>query len=372
MYMKNIVKIGIISLCSFVLTGCLEQTMPFKSVSYKLLKSFEKDINEDERAYLKKICTFWQKTSKNKVLYTSLDAWKSACKRVEVCLDAENKPVQTCLKHAFKVVEFTSETPLYTGYFSPIYKGSLTQTETFNTPLYQYPEDMITASLDAFNEDYESLKLVGRIQGNKFVPYATREEISKKGIKATPLVWLSAVDAFFVHIQGSAYIQIQDGTELHVAYAGHNGHPYFAIGRTLYKRGILAKEEITMQNIRQWLEKASTKDVQDVLNQNKRYIFFKKGKGYTSGSLGVALEEKRSLAVDPRYIPLGAPLWVETEETLTGKKIEKLMIATDTGAAIEGKVRGDIYFGKGKKAGEKAGYQKASGRLFMFMPINNK
>lgn len=354
-------------LISLLIAGCAEKPAPFVSVDFNDLPNYTGTVTAEQKNYLHKVCKHWQKRKSVSVsLYGSLSDWKNACKNWRKC---EKNGGNSCLIDIFEPVELKAEKPLFTGYYAPIFKGSQTKTSVFNTALYAKPSDIISANLGMFDENLKGKRLVGRVQGSRFVPYATRKEIDDKGVKAKPLVWLTEEDAFFMHIQGSGTISLDNGTYIHVAYGGNNGLKYHAIGRTLVHKGYLKREEVSMESIREWLENAPKYKKKQVLNSNPRYIFFSKGDGIVRGSFTTGLKEELSLAVDPSYVPLGAPVWVDTVETLSNKSIKKLMFATDTGGAIEGAVRGDIYFGKGDIAGEKAGVQNASGRLFVLKPI---
>lgn len=355
-----------ILLATVVLAGCAEKPSPFVYVEFEDLPDYTESLTQQQKSYMQTVCKKWQNRKHISIsVYGSLSSWKEACSSWMSC---ENENGTNCLQASFMPVELNAEQPLFTGYYAPIFKGSLKPTEIFNTPLYSKPKDIVFANLGLFDKDLKGKRLVGRIQGQSFIPYADRAEIAQHGVKAKPLVWMTEEDAFFMHIQGSGSIELADGQQIHVAYGGNNGLKYHAIGRTLVHKKHMDRSDVSMDNIRAWLESADYVEKQAVLNSNPRYIFFRKGDGVVRGSFGTALHDELSLAVDPSYVPLGAPVWVNTGETLSNNTINKLMFATDTGGAIEGAVRGDIYFGKGDSAGEKAGVQNESGRLFILIP----
>ena len=366
---KTLTYVAIAGLSSLI-ASCAGQItspqQPFTPVSYQNLPGWQGALTPHQKAYMKTVCARVEtQKSLSVALYGGLEKWKNACVAWEFC---EKQGKNKCFQNTYMPVELQAAKPLFTGYYAPIFKGSAVKTKTFNTALYGTPKDLISASLEQFNPDLKGVKLVGRVQGQNFIPYADRAEIDAKGLKADPIVWMSEEDAFFMHIQGSGSIELANGHVIHVAYGGNNGLDYHAIGRTLVHKGHLKKEDVSMDNIRAWLEKAPSYQKKAVLNSNPRYIFFRKGDGKVRGSLNIELEDHLSLAVDPSYVPLGAPLWVSTVETESQKPLKQLMFATDTGGAINGAVRGDIYFGKGDAAGAKAGVQNAEGRLFVFIP----
>lgn len=265
---------------------------------------------------------------------------------------------------------------LFTGYYEPYFEGSREQIGRYNVPIYGQPADMVTADLGLFRPEWEGVHLVGRLKNGKFRPFDSREKIHNKGLngRADVVLWLrSAVDAFFLQIQGSGRIRLSDGGETRVGYVANNGHPYTAIGKELVARGALLKEEVSMQSIRNWLE-ANPNDAQKLMSVNARYIFFRElvGDGPV-GAAQVVLSPGRSLAVDNTVMPLHLPIWLETSwplgtERSSGVALHRLMIAQDTGAAIRGPVRGDVFWGGGREAEELAGRMNEVGQYFLLLP----
>jgi membrane-bound lytic murein transglycosylase A len=191
------------------------------------------------------------------------------------------------------------------------------------------------------------------------------------------LLWVdNAIDAFFLHIQGSGRVVLDTGEMVRVGFAGRNGQPYFAIGRDLVKRGIISKDKISLQTIRDWLERNPSQAI-DLMHKNKSYVFFRELKFLRSktsdnngpiGASGVSLTPGRSLAVDRRYFAMGMPVWIDTSHPLTNDPLRRLMIAQDTGGAILGPVRGDFFWGAGVEAREAAGRMKQAGQLYILLP----
>ena len=259
---------------------------------------------------------------------------------------------------------------LITGYYEPLLQGSLVADARYRYPLYQVPEELLVLKMSELFPELEGKRVRGRVVGNKVVPYYSREEIdsSENPLAGQELFWVdNAVDAFFLQIQGSGIVQLPDGTRRSVAYAQQNGHPYRAIGRDLIEQGEIPVEDISLFTIRDWLEANPTK-AQDLMNLNPSYVFFNDAGVATDegpdGSLGVALTAERSVAVDRKVVPLGSPLWLET--TLPdGKPYRRLVFAQDTGGAITGAVRADVFFGRGTRAEQLAGTMKQKGRVYL-------
>lgn len=262
---------------------------------------------------------------------------------------------------------------LFTGYYEPELNGAWSRSGKFQTPLYARPDDLISVSLGAFDDDLGGSTIWGRVEDGKLKPYAERERIEfGKVNNLRPLLWVDdAVDAFFLHIQGSGRVRMEDGSLVHVGFAGKNGRAYKSVGRILIDSGEIPASRLTMSAIRNWVQQRP-KAGPELLRQNPSYVFFRllKGDG-PLGAQGVALTAGRSLAVDRRYVPLGAPLWLTTHDPLdAAKPFRRLMVAQDTGGAIRGVVRGDIFFGPGSRAAKRAGNMKRPGQYFILLPLS--
>lgn len=264
-----------------------------------------------------------------------------------------------------------SENGLITGYYEPVYPGSLTRTEKALHPLYARPLDLITVELESLYPELKGKRVRGKLVGQKLIPYPDREEIAKRGANAPILAWLNdPLDVQFLQIQGSGRIKLSNGDELRLGYADQNGHPYRPIGSWLVQQGELPASEVSMQSIRAW---ASTRPerIESLLNSNPSYVFFRKlppGKEGPLGSLGHPLTAERSIAVDPAAIPLGSLVYLSTTRPDNGVPIRRLVAAQDTGGAIKGIVRADFFWGTGHQAGELAGAMKQEGNLWLLWP----
>jgi membrane-bound lytic murein transglycosylase A len=271
----------------------------------------------------------------------------------------------------------TGATGTFTGYYEAELNGARTADARHTVPIYGVPRDLVTADLSAFVEKLPPTvprQLVGRVtpgpRGQSLAPYFTRAQIdADKAVADTAdvLMWVDdPVTAHILHIQGSGRVTLPDGETVRLSFAGHNGHRFKGIGSILLEAGVL--KSATMDNVRAWLRDHPA-EAASYMNQNARYIFFRLGPatGGPIGALGVPLTARRSLAVDPRVVPLGAPVWLETVDP-DGKPFRHLMAAQDTGAAITGVVRGDVYWGLGESAFAMAARMKSPGRYMILVP----
>lgn len=267
-----------------------------------------------------------------------------------------------------------SDTGLVTGYYEPLLRGSRKVSSTFATALYAPPDDMLSIELGDVFPELKGKRVRGRLQGKKVVSYFDRAALQNHAaLKGKELVWVdSAVDAFFLEVQGSGRVQLTDGSTIRLAYADQNGHPYRSIGRYLVDRGELTLEESSGPAIRSWLQTHPAR-LHEVLNANPGVVFFREERiddplQGPKGSLGVPLTAGRSVAVDPTFVPLGAPLFLSTTAPASATPLQRLVMAQDTGGAIRGPVRADLFWGFGVGAGEAAGLMKQQGQLWLLWP----
>ncbi|MFY9316889.1 MAG: MltA domain-containing protein, partial [Burkholderiales bacterium] len=265
---------------------------------------------------------------------------------------------------------------MITGYYEPVLAGSRTRTERFRFPVYGVPADLIAVDLESVVPELKGLRLRGRLEGNRLVPYRTRAEIENGGeLRAAAIAWVEdPVELFFLQIQGSGQIVLDSGERLRIGYAEQNGHPYRSIGRYLVERREMTLDQASMQGIKAWAA-ANPRKLREALDSNPSYVFFREspdgGAGEERGpigTLGVPLSAGYSLAVDARTVPLGAPLFLATTFPLSAQPLERLMAAQDTGGAIRGAVRADFYWGSGAEAGTLAGRMRQRGRLWILWP----
>ncbi len=302
-------------------------------------------------------------------------AWQEVCLQAIASHPATGAAVRDYFETHFDL--YQSRQPdgaaqgLITGYYAPVLAGSLVRTDRFNIPLYAQPGDLLDIDLSSVYPELKSLRLRGRLQGNHVVPYWSRAQIDgdQHPLAGHELVWLEdSLAAFFLQIQGSGRIRLPDGREIMVGYADQNGYPYQAIGRVLLERGELTADQLSMQAIQAW-GAAHPDQLPELLAQNPSYVFFRiLPNGAVLGALGVPLEAGRSIAIDSHALPLGAPVWLSTTEPLSTQPMNRLVIAQDTGGAIRGNVRADVYFGVGDVAGQHAGKMKQQGQMWVLLP----
>ena len=262
---------------------------------------------------------------------------------------------------------------LFTGYYEPFLQGSRTRHGAFQTPVYGLPSDLVSVDLGLFKPEWQGEHLEGRLDGHRLAPYPTRAEIDAKPPSNAPVLFYGddPVSVFFLHIQGSGRVQLDDGSAIRVAYAGQNGQAYTAIGRTLIRDYGVPRNGMLMQMIRAWL-KAHASEARKVMETDASFVFFKEAPTRDAalgadGAQGVALTPEASIAVDLHLHPLGVPMFLATR-TPDGKVLDGLFIAQDTGGAIRGAVRADIYFGFGPRSELLAGGMKAQGAMFVLLP----
>ncbi len=304
--------------------------------------------------------------------------WFPAC-RAALSLNTSSQEVAKAFFQAwFNPVEFNngqSMVGLFTGYYFPSIPGSLVKTDEYSIPIYGLPNDRLSLRLRDFDANLPNKTLIGRIQGNQLMPYYTRKAIDAGAIrdKAPILAWVkSPVDRLFIEIQGSGILELPNQENLLLGSAGGTGAPYTAIGRVLIDKGVMTRDSASMQRIRAYLE-AHPGEMDAVINQNQSFVFFRilAQKG-ALGAQGLLLTPGYSLAVDQNWVPLGTPIWLNTtrpdEQTNATHPFKRLMVAQDTGGAIRGAVRGDIYWGEGPRATEIAGKMKDTGRYWLLLP----
>lgn len=319
-------------------------------------------------------------------LLAGFQAWRNGCEKLtrdpvwaETCTAAagvapDPAQVRAFLQQNLQVHGLRSAennaNGLITGYYEPVYPGSLTRTEAAHVPVYGVPEDMIVVDLASVYPELKGKRLRGRLEGRVLKPYDTAEVINREGAKAPVLAWLTdPMDLQFLQIQGSGRIQLEGGRQLRLGYADQNGHPYRPIGRWLIEQGQLKKEDVSMGAIHAWAQ-ANPQRVPELLASNPSYVFFGTRPDSNEGprgSLNVPLTAGYSVAIDRKVIPLGSLLWLSTTRP-DGSPVVRPVGAQDTGGAITGEVRADLFWGTGAEAGELAGNMKQQGQIWMLWP----
>ena len=255
---------------------------------------------------------------------------------------------------------------ILTGYFEPQLSGSRTKSKVYKYPLYETPKDLVSVNLQSIYPELKKYRLRGKIKGGKLVPYYTRAQLQKNAIDANVICYVdSKVDLFFLEVQGSGRVKLDTNETIFIGYDNQNGHRYRSIGRYLVKKKEIPLKDISLQSIRAWFVE-NPKRVDEVLNYNHSVVFFKQRKHKATGSLGLALTPLRSVAVDRSFIPLGSMLYLSAETQ--SFKNPKIVFAQDTGGAIKGAVRADMFVGFGSEAAEIAGKLKAPLALWILIP----
>jgi membrane-bound lytic murein transglycosylase A len=280
--------------------------------------------------------------------------WRLACGEARAVAPGDAAAARAFFERSFDaylVSQDGSATGLFTGYFEPEFEGSLKREGPYQTPILRRPPGL---------------------REGQVLPDRAAIERGALASEHLELLWLkSPIDAFFLAVEGAGRIRLPDGSVLRVTYDGQNGHPYVPIGRVLVDRGAMTMPEVTMQSIRAWLQ-GHPGQAQEVMDQDPSYVFFRVEQGSADigppGALGTPLSPERSLAVDKAFLPLAAPVFVLTTDPVTGQPIRRLMVAQDLGGAIKGAVRGDIFFGWGAAAEERAGRMRQDGQAYVLLP----
>lgn len=316
------------------------------------LSGWANDNHAEAFAAFQHSCKRWQKMPPGRVMAGAFDLgsvadWAQLC-AIPVAAGEERQFFERWFK-PYAVADNGNPQGLFTGYYLPELHGSYSRSERYRVPIYRVPEDAASK-------------------------HQTRAAIYDGALenKGLELVWVDdEVDAYFMDVQGSGRIIMDDGSVKGVGYAGKNGRSYFAIGKDLVDRGEIAKADISMQTIRSWI-KQHPEEGHELMRKNASYVFFRFTPGEPSvgptGAMGVPLTAQRSLAVDRHYLPLGIPIWLNAQHPKGEQRLQRLVIAQDTGGAIKGAVRGDFYWGQGERAGEMAGPMKSKGRFYVLLP----
>jgi len=360
--MKKIIYIFIISIIFF---GCSKdvETPKFKGISKTHLEksSFLELQDWDMENYDEALESFINscRTRKTRAIYGELCEESLYVDNSRFFFEDNFIP--------YKIInDDISKKNLLTGYYEPELKGSLVQTKKYNYPLYNTPSDLVIVDLSSIYPELKKYRLRGKVVGNRLIPYDKRDEKNYINPNAKAICYVdSKIDRFFLEIQGSGRVSLDNNETIFVGYANQNGRRYRAIGRYLIKIGVIEPKNISLQTIRKYLEENPSR-VDEVLNYNKSLVYFKQRSKPASGSLGVVLTPNRSVAVDRSFIPLGSMLYLNSK--IKDKNVTRIVMAQDTGGAIKGAVRADMFLGYGDEAMEIAGELKSTLKLWIFLP----
>jgi membrane-bound lytic murein transglycosylase A len=309
--------------------------------------------------------------------------WQSFCGAVVATSPGDSGFVRDFLEQqltpyrVYRVTGRQRETRgLVTGYYEPLLRGSRVRSDQYSTPLYRRPDDLLVVELSEVIPELKGKRVRGRLEGNKVVPYYSRAGTREApGLAGHEIVWIDNVlDAFMLEVQGSGRVQLDTGETIRLQYADQNGHPYRSIGRYLADQGVMTIDQVNMPAIRNWLA-ANPQRVNEVLDSNPSVVFFSEAPLEDpsigpKGAQGLPLTTGRSIAIDPKFLPLGAPMFLSTQQPGSGLPLQKLVVAQDTGGAIRGPVRADYFFGFGPEAGRQAGMMKYDGEMWLLWPRN--
>ena len=350
------------------------------AIGYGELPGWLEDHHADAVAALGRSCEVFALKPDAAVVGTALVPmtardWRVPCAELPRLATADDTAARSFIEHwfrPFRIAVGSDADGLFTGYYEPLLNGARRRGGRFTVPIYRRPSELVTVELGRFREDLAGKRIAGVVRDGRLDPFAPRARIDGGALagRGLELVWVDdAADAFFLHIQGSGRVRLADGGEMRIGYAGANGHPYTAIGRVLIERGEIEPEHVSMQAIRRWL--ASHPDrAQALMSENASFIFFREIAGAGPiGTQGVALTPGRSLAVDPAFVPLGLPVWLDVTDPIDADApLRRLMVAQDTGGAIKGAVRGDVFWGHGAHAALRAGAMKSRGTYYLLVP----
>ena len=305
------------------------------------------------------------------------EGWRDTCAAASKLERADGAALRAWFEANFQPWQLVnpdaSKEGLITGYYEPLLKGSRSRKPPYLHPVLGVPADLIDVELGELYPELKHMRLRGRLEGRRLVPYLSRAEWeqAQRNEGATTLLWVDdEIDLFFMQIQGSGQVRLDDGSSVRVGYADQNGHPYRSIGRWLIDQGELSADKASMQGIRAWAQ-AHPERSRQLLNANPSMVFFRelplRGEG-PPGALGLPLTAERSIAVDPRHLTLGAPVWLATTYPNSQRALTRLMLAQDTGGAIRGVVRADFFWGSGAEAGVQAGKMRQKGQMWLLLP----
>ncbi len=390
-------KALVLFLVPVILIGCAKLAKDVKAPEKPLILLKEKDIpsfnNDLDRGSLRvaisRSIEFFRRLPEDRLFEYGEDRYSTAhlIKSMETFLylldEAEDMEELTdMVRQRFNVYQSVGSdgrgTVLYTGYYEPILKGSLTPNGTFRRPLYKRPNDLIEIDLELFSSRFKGEKIRARYDGSRIVPYYTREEIDNYGMlsgRQLEIAWLEdPIDVFFLQIQGSGQVLLEDGTTLRVNYSAWNGRPYRSIGALLIDRGIIKREEMSITRLREYL-RDNPSQREEILNYNESYIFFRVVEQGPLGNIEVPLTPGLSIATDSRLFPKGGLVYICAEKPIiddSGTVIgwipfSRFALNQDTGGVIKGPGRVDLFWGSGEGAGIPAGHMKNEGKLYFLV-----
>jgi membrane-bound lytic murein transglycosylase A len=360
--------------------------MTLSQTDYRQLPSWEQDDHSRALLAFRLSCTEILRRDPQSdfnagLKSVALQQWQRACQAAMKIHQPDQLTARRFFETWFAPYHVSNEGKhegLFTGYYMPLLHARLKPSKKFSIPIHALPNDLVKVDLGLFRPEFAGKSIVGQVRNNMLFPYPDRKAIIEGMIngKARTLAWSdNPIDVFFAQVQGSAVIELPNKRRFIIGYAGDNGRRYSSIGKILVTNNELTRQTVSMQSIRIWLANHPDQ-VNAILNQNASYVFFKVLPDKNPlGTEKVPLTPERSLAVDNRYIPFGAPVWLSTaipdESSESLLPFHHLLIAQDTGGAIKGVVRGDVYWGTGDKAEFIAGHMNSPGEYWILLPKEN-
>lgn len=353
-----------------------ESSIKLQKAAYSDLKNWQNDdIMQTQNGFISSCKQIMKESGQylsNAEIKLPTESYKNVCKKIMEAPTINKEEFKNFIEQNFTpylVTDNGNPKGKFTSYYESSLNASPAKSEKYKYPIYGKPYDLIEINTSDFDKSRPNRRFVGRLEGQKLVPYYTRREIENNAINTPVILWGDCnIDINIMQIQGSAVAKLEDGSEIRVGYADNNGHPFKGIGSILLSKGLIKPGEASMSHIKKWL-RDNPEQAEENLYENNRFIFHRLiNADGPIGAHGVPLHAGRSLAVDKKYIPLGSLIWLET----TGpdkEQIEKLVVAQDIGSAIKGIVRGDYFWGSGAdEVLDKAGRMNAAGQYYIFIP----
>jgi membrane-bound lytic murein transglycosylase A len=319
----------------------------------------------------------WDALHRSCAVLRKFDAWHGVCAAALHAARPDREMARRFFELNFTPYQLLnidgSTKGLITGYYEPLLNGSRQPSPRYRYPVYSVPDDLLVIDLSSLHPELKGMHLRGRLEGRRVVPYYDRAGIDRgdAAVRGKEIAWVDdPIELFFLQVQGSGRIRLEDGATLHVGYAEQNGYPYQSIGRWLVDNGELPLEQASMQEIKAWARRNPHR-LTELLNHNERYVFFRELPDNAPGpigALGVPLTAQRSVAIDPGFVPLGAPVHLATTWPNSTHPLNRLMLAQDTGGAIRGPVRADFFWGFGSEAARYAGSMRQPLQMWVLLP----
>ncbi len=384
---------------AFLVAGCgvIDQVIPVSDaipdaepapearlspVDYRALPGWPADVLADGMRAFVTSCPALAKQPAGRALgyrpeHGTMDDLQRICSRATQIDTQSNVQLRAFFERNFQPYLVTANTRSdgkFTGYYEPLLRASWQRGQRYVYPIYSRPRDIVVVDLENFDPDRRGEQLAGRLVDNRLVPYFDRGAIEQGALsgRRLELMWTDdPINLFFLHVQGSGRVLLPDGSFVRLAFSGRNGHRYTSIGRELVAQGIMKLEDVNLFTLRNWM-RGNPLAAQRLMRRNRSFIFFRVAKDDTiRGAQNVPLTPGRSLAVDPKHIPLGLPLWLVTTDPLdpqSQRPLRRLVVSQDVGSAIKGPIRGDLFWGFGEAAESRAGLMNEIGSYYLFLP----